>query len=705
MTKPSRVALAAIFLSASGLPSGLQALPIVNTPDPEISEVFQGNWVNTLKPCEIQSGNPDQRPWAIEAADQYPGWYPAIDAKYQTRSYLFCEKNLALVLTGWQYTTNICRSADGGVMMLEDQHFAPTAAFRAGTTFPHPALDAKSISYPLRATATIDYILTGDMIFRFSQDRAWLAENIPHLRDAARWLEGWIDDQGLLDSEDYDHDCVMRRGTDGTAQAAAFQAFRKLAAMEDLLGNVAERDHDEQVARVLGEGARRILWDPKLGYFYEYVETNNIARSDRLGFIGGVSSELDRKHPAAKAIDGVLGYGLDLFTPMGVGAPGGAGMREWAAKGETTGAWIQVNLEQPTAICRVILYNRQDVKIQPGEAFAAGRLDFSDGSTVPVVFGPGVHSRAVIPFPSRTVTWVRFIGGQMQGEGSGNAGLAEFVINPTAEAYLKHTHGMSDTNFALVGYGVADEAQAQSVWRYFKAHEDAFYLYKGVAYPTWTTESPESYGPDELVIGLPAAVGLSNKDRTAFARPWRHDVWMRRRMGDADGIYRTITWVNNLYHLGNGVYGERYGIGRYCRGDEGEYYPLSARKYAEYPAEYNATVVGEIVMGVSADIHGTIVVDPCVPASWYQSGFGIENPGILQDRDLGYTYGAGQVRGWIKGKPGKQAVRLLLPPNVKAAQVLQDGQAIPHTEAGRYTAFTLDLAAGKTHTFSVESAN
>ena len=43
----------------------------------------------------------------------------------------------------------------------------------------------------------------------------------------------------MLASEDYDHDSLMRRGTDGTAQASAYMAFRKLAALEEVLGNTA----------------------------------------------------------------------------------------------------------------------------------------------------------------------------------------------------------------------------------------------------------------------------------------------------------------------------------------------------------------------------------------------------------------------------------------------------------------------------------
>jgi len=115
--------------------------------------------------------------------------------------------------------------------------------------------------------------------------------------------------------------------------------------------------------------------------------------------------------------------------------------------------------------------------------------------------------------------------------------------------------------------------------------------------------------------------------------------------------------------------------------------------------------VGEALLGVSAGVRGTIVIDPCVPDGWYKTGFGIENPGILQDRDVGFTYGADRVHGWIRGKPGKQSIRMLLPPNVKAVRVLQDGHNIRHNESGKYSTFVLDLHDERPKTFAIQQAN
>ena len=92
-------------------------------------------------------------------------------------------------------------------------------------------MDGQIVYYPLRMTASIDFLLLGDMIFRFSQDREWLRENLPAMRRAALYIEGWIDDAGLLQSHSYDLDQVYR-DIDGVAQASACWAFKRLADLE-----------------------------------------------------------------------------------------------------------------------------------------------------------------------------------------------------------------------------------------------------------------------------------------------------------------------------------------------------------------------------------------------------------------------------------------------------------------------------------------
>ena len=670
-------------------------MPTLRLPDARIAEVYLGNWLNTLQPCQGAaplrdpdgSGAEPKRPWRVDVPGHYPGWYPGVDVKHLASAYLCCEKNLGLVLRAWDLTTRDYLMNDGAVKSF---------TFRDN---PHPivpemTLDRRTVFYPLRCSATIDYLLLADLIFRFSQDKSWLEANLPQLRRAAAYLERWTDPEGLLHSDAYDVDQFYRE-IDGVAQASAHLAFQRLAALEGRLGHDARRTHCEAVAARLRDGANQWFWDEALGYYYEHLILNNVAQASRLGSIGGVSSEHDARYTAARVLDGVVGMGLDAF-----GAGGGAGgSSEWATLGEGVGAWIQVNLREPTRLRRVILYNRTDSKLKPCERFAAGRLEFSAGAPpVEVTFDDGAISRAVAEFPPRTVTWVKFIATRLQAEGPGHPGLAEFLVLPADEPYRKVTHGMTDANFAMVGYGVADDARAARVWRHFKDHERAFYEVNGVSAPTWGAERPDTYGPEDLNHRAP------RKDCVAMGRTWRHDAWMRHRMGDGDGLYQTLLYACGLYDRpsggGAGFFGERYGLGRFHPGDIAE---ASIPQYAEYPAVFNSTIVQHTLLGLDADVTGAIVVDPCVPRAWYDAGFGQEGCGVRHDRDLGFTYRADRIDGWLSGAAGTQRLRLKLPPGLvgQPLAVRRNGRPMPHKLESGFVVFDLEVSAEARASFDV----
>jgi hypothetical protein len=103
----------------------------------------------------------------------------------------------------------------------------------------------------------------------------------------------------------------------------------------------------------------------------------------------------------------------------------------------------------------------------------------------------------------------------------------------------------------------------------------------------------------------------------------RYDAQMRRRMDDGKGLVPTLRDANALYDRASGggavFFAERYGLGRFQPGDEAQ---ATIPAYAEYPAVYDSMVVQRCLLGLDVDVHGTIHIDPCVPASWYEQGFG-----------------------------------------------------------------------------------
>lgn len=671
-------------------------VPALDFPDRKINEVYLGNWVNTLLPCQgaepvrAPAGSPHaepMRPWRVDVFGHYPGWYPGVDVKHMAAAYLACEKNLPLVLKAWELTSSHYLMKDGGVQ-------SSTMRDNPQNTWPETTVDGSVVFYPLRTTAAIDYLLLGDMIFRYSQDKDWLVKNIPLMRRTAAFLEAWMDDEGLLFSDSYDLDQVYRE-IDGVAQASAYLAMQRLAAMEAVLNEPERQKNTAAVAARLAEAANQHFWDASLGYYVEHLIYNNVARPQRLGSVDAVSSELAPTGSATKAIDGVLGMGVEAF---GV-TTGGAGKHEWITNNESVGAWMQIKLEQPTRIRKIILHNRTDPQTQLGERFAEGYLEFSDGSPrVDVAFNTLVASRAVVAFAPREVIWVRFTGTKMQGIGGKCAGLAEFIVLPSEETYRKVSHGMTDSSFAMVAFHVADDARAASVWSHFQSHEKAFYEVDGLLAPTWIAEDAASYTDAELNRRAP------RKDCVAMARTWRYDALMRHRMRDSDGIFRTLQYACALYDRpsggGAGYFGERYGLGRFHPGDIAQ---SSIPQYSEYPAVFNSTIVQQSLLGMDADVTGAIVVTPCVPQAWYDIGFGQKDCGVRHGRNFGFTYHRDRVEGMLTGSAGPQQLRLKLPPDLVGEPLAarSNGQPIPHKLENGFIVLDLDLAAEVKVSFTV----
>ncbi len=705
MKSPRLTSLAAILTASPLLLSFLSPdsfaaapLPVLNLPDGRIVEVYRANWENSLLPAQEPLPVPGapapkpneepERPWRVDLNGHYPGWYPGVDVKHMAAAYLACEKHLPLVLRAWDLTIS-------EKYLLKDGSVRPmTFHDNPHNVVPETTQDGSVVYYPLRLTANIDTLLLGDMIFRFSQDREWLASNLPVMRKVAGFIEAWLDPEGLLHSDSYDLDQVYRE-IDGVANASAILALRRLADLEAVAGNAERSEGFHGLAARIAGGMEKHFWNGDFGYYVEHLAYNNIAQSNRLGSVLGTSSELDSTHRGDLALDGIRGTGSDAF---GAGS-GAGGQNEWATKGETTGAWIQVGLSEATSVDSVILFNRTTPGLAPGERFAEGRLDFSDGSPpVTVRFNDLDISRAFVRFDARTVTWITFTGTKMQGESGANAGLAEFLVLPTDKPYHMYNRGMTDTNFALSGFSIAPSPRRDSVWRYFKAHESAFYEVGGLFAPTWIAEKAIEYGPGDLNKRAP------HKDCVAMARTWRYDALMRHAMGDGEGIVKTMGYANNLIDRpsggGAGYYAERYGLGRFQPGDEAE---ATVPKYTEYPAVYNSTVVQQALLGLDVDAWGTITIAPCVPMDWYTKGFGAEDCGVLRDRDIGFKYSAEEVIGWVSGAPGEQKLQLRLPPELAESRcnLVSMGKEIAFDRDGIEVSFILMIPADSKAEFAL----
>jgi len=102
------------------------------------------------------------------------------------------------------------------------------------------------------------------------------------------------------------------------------------------------------------------------------------------------------------------------------GIIGQNGNGEWASNGEQT-PWAQLNWNTPITTNKVILFDRPS----PAETINAGRLTFSDGSSINVSALPDNGTAKELAFPARTISWVRFT--VTNGSGPNN-GLSEFQV-------------------------------------------------------------------------------------------------------------------------------------------------------------------------------------------------------------------------------------------------------------------------------------
>lgn len=670
-------------MTSSFVQAQTQNIPQLKLPSPQINETFEMNWLNTLQACLVEASDEapmspfhePRRPWKVDVAGHYPGWYPGVDVKHMSQAYLTCSGDIQRVLTAWNLTRDVYQMDDGGIKP-STMHNNPQGIW------PETTIDGSIVYYPLRTVATIDFLICGDMIYRYTQDSQWLRENLPAMRKAADYLIGWTDGLGVLYSDSYDLDQVYRE-LDGVAQASAYLAFNRLADLESIGGNAEGRKIARDHSNKLKEAAARYFWNEELGYFNEHLIYNNVCRFARDTVSVTASTNDPENGNPELAIDGVIGIGIDAFA-VGTGE---AGRHEWKSNSETVGAWIQLSFSEPTEISHCCLFNRTALDSGPGDRFETGRLEFSDGSEpVEVSFNDLVISRAWVSFTPRTVDWVRFTGTKMQAADGTSAGLSEFMVMPASNPYRAANHGMTDTSFAMLAFNVADDARATKVWNYFRENEKAFYEVNGLRAPTWIAEHDPPYGAGELNLRAPY------KDCVAMARTWRYDALMRRRMHDGAGIVMTLEDACKLIQRpsggGVGWFAERYGLGRFQPGDESQ---ANVAKYSEYPAVFNSVIVQEALLGVSKGIDGVLRVDPCVPAFWYEQGFAVSNFNVGVNQRLSFVYSSRKCEVTIEGFSGTQTFVVLVPPGLdpQSARVYVEETIVPSTLNGSSLQFTL----------------
>jgi hypothetical protein len=212
-------------------------------------------------------------------------------------------------------------------------------------------------------------------------------------------------------------------------------------------------------------------------------------------------------------------------------------------------------------------------------------------------------------------------------------------------------HGLTDSNWAALAFGMATAQQQPVLWNRLK-DEKRFY-YGGM--PTAIATDPGSYEAWEFSYP-------DRMDLAAMGRVWYLEAAARARMGDAAGLLDSIVRVCRAGRDGGYFWRERYG-------ERGGY---GAEKYCEYPANL-IRIVQRFLYGVEFRLNGTVVLAPTATREFWERGFG--QAMAWRGRVLEYRMQRDRVSGTYLGSeaqrleirmPGRGAMRLTLPASASA---------------------------------------
>lgn len=142
------------------------------------------------------------------------------------------------------------------------------------------------------------------------------------------------------------------------------------------------------------------------------------------------------------------------------------------------------------------------------------------------------------------------------------------------------SHGFTDVDWAAIATGMASPEQVAVLWPQLRDQPD--FAYAGI--PTGIATRPETYEPWEMQF-------LDRHDLAAMGRVWYLEAWARARMGDRDGVLKSLRQVASVGRDNGWSWRERYYSER--TGDLGSY---RINTYCEYPANF-IRIVHRFVLG------------------------------------------------------------------------------------------------------------
>jgi hypothetical protein len=183
----------------------------------------------------------------------YGNTYPSLDGHQLTDALLWLGQ-IDVVKANWDYVRTFQRP-NGQVPIA----ILPASAGKQIGPAESPSMvDANGGLYkhwvpgdPLRALASPTYIQNADVIFRWTQDREWLAMALPSINLAADFLASLMTADGMVAGAGYYIERPARVEYDGVAQCHAIDAFRRVAGLNHVAGiDKAARRYRELADRI-----------------------------------------------------------------------------------------------------------------------------------------------------------------------------------------------------------------------------------------------------------------------------------------------------------------------------------------------------------------------------------------------------------------------------------------------------------------------
>jgi len=201
--------------------------------------------------------------WCVCADGQgfgYGNTYPSLDGHQMADALLFLRQT-ETVRRNWDYVRKFQRPNGALPLAIFPSQAGPDSN---GGLYKHWVPGD-----PLRALAGPTYIQNADVLFRYTQDRAWLARELPSVNLAADYLAALTDADGGVRGAGYYVERPARIEYDGVAQCHAADAFRRVARLNAVAGKKAQALRYNALADRIARHFRTAFW--RGGRFAEYI--------------------------------------------------------------------------------------------------------------------------------------------------------------------------------------------------------------------------------------------------------------------------------------------------------------------------------------------------------------------------------------------------------------------------------------------------